>query len=389
MLRGMNEFIVPPKVFGCTCFVRDHRPSVGKLDPRAVKCIFVGYSSSKKGYNCWCPTKRHLFVSMDVTFRESELYYGEKSDFISLFELEYPSISEDDQEGENDTDIIQENEDSQSGATRIITGSIPYPLGNSNVNERQVNRDIISTHARKEQGPHQVYTRRKKTIEVQPVEQQVGQPQLEEQQQEQPQLVEQQQEQSQLVEQPQSSDVGVDVVGSEIDQSIETGGEMAEPSNNLPIALRKEARSTAGKPPTRYGFEHDISNYVLYESLSPTYRAFIASLQSVRIPKDWKEAIHDPKWHEAMFEELRALEKNKTWDLVKLPTGKNAVSCKWIFTVKQNPEGKVERYKARLVARGYSQTYGIDYDETFAPVAKMSMVRTLISCAANFGWPLH
>jgi hypothetical protein len=53
--------------------------------------------------------------------------------------------------------------------------------------------------------------------------------------------------------------------------------------------------------------------------------------------------------------------------------------------VKQNPEGMVERYKARLVARGYSQTYGIDYDETFAPVEKMSIVRTLISCAANFG----
>jgi hypothetical protein len=57
--------------------------------------------------------------------------------------------------------------------------------------------------------------------------------------------------------------------------------------------------------------------------------------------------------------------------------------------VKQTPEGKVERYKARLVARGYSQTYGIDYDETFAPVAKMSTVKTLISCAANFGWSLH
>ena len=89
------------------------------------------------------------------------------------------------------------------------------------------------------------------------------------------------------------------------------------------------------------------------------------------------------------MEELRALENNRTWDLVKLHAGKKAVSCKWVFTVKQNPEGKVERYKARLVARGYSQTYGIDYDETFAPVAKMSTVRTLISCAANFGWPLH
>jgi hypothetical protein len=90
-----------------------------------------------------------------------------------------------------------------------------------------------------------------------------------------------------------------------------------------------------------------------------------------------------------MKEELLALQKNKTWELVDLPTGKKAVGCKWVFTIKQTPEGKVDRYKARLVAKGYSQTYGIDYDETFAPVAKMGTVRTLISCAANFGWPLH
>jgi hypothetical protein len=79
MLRGVNEFIIPPKVFGCTCFVRDHMPSVGKLDPPAVKCIFVGYSSSQKGYKCWCRTERRLFVSMSILFRESEPFYGEKN----------------------------------------------------------------------------------------------------------------------------------------------------------------------------------------------------------------------------------------------------------------------------------------------------------------------
>jgi hypothetical protein len=86
--------------------------------------------------------------------------------------------------------------------------------------------------------------------------------------------------------------------------------------------------------------------------------AFIASLQSVVIPRDYKVAKQDPKWREAMIEELNALERNKTWELVHLPAGKRAIGCKWIYTVKQNPEGKIERYKARLVARGYSQTYG-------------------------------
>ena len=74
-LSGTNLFTVPPKVFGCVCFVHDYRNSVGKLDPRAVRCIFVGYSSPQKGYRCWCPTEKRFFVSMDVTFREKEPYY--------------------------------------------------------------------------------------------------------------------------------------------------------------------------------------------------------------------------------------------------------------------------------------------------------------------------
>ncbi|RLN35645.1 uncharacterized protein C2845_PM03G19300 [Panicum miliaceum] len=115
--------------------------------------------------------------------------------------------------------------------------------------------------------------------------------------------------------------------------------------DDLPIALQKEPRAKAGMPPPRYGFEHDISNYVSYASPSLAYRAFVASLQSIVIPKDWKEAKQNPKWHEAMLEELRALEKNRTWDLVKLPVGKKAVSCKWVFTVKQNAEGKTTCWK--------------------------------------------
>jgi hypothetical protein len=178
--------------------------------------------------------------------------------------------------------------------------------------------------------------------------------------------------------------------GVETDElSNDAGPSITRDSMDLPIALRKGTRAAARKPPNWYQEEHDIANYVSYASLSTNYRAFIASLQSVVIPRDWKVAKQDPKWREAMIEELNALERNKTWELVHLPAGKRAVGCKWIYTVKQNPEGKIERYKARLVARGYSQTYGIDYDETFAPVAKMNTVRILISCATNFGWPLH
>jgi hypothetical protein len=86
---------------------------------------------------------------------------------------------------------------------------------------------------------------------------------------------------------------------------------------------------------------------------------------------------------------VRSVEENQTWELTDLPEGKKAVGCKWVFTLKQSTEGKIERYNAKMVARGYSQTYGIDYDETFAHVAKMNIVRILISCVANFRWTLH
>ena len=131
----------------------------------------------------------------------------------------------------------------------------------------------------------------------------------------------------------------IQATGSSSEVESHENSSTEEASPNLPITLKKEvARKTLSKG----NLEHDISNYVTYEALSPSFRAFVASLQAVIVPKDWKEARQDQKWCEAMREELEALRKNKTWELANLPYGKKAVSCKWIFTVKQNPEGKVE-----------------------------------------------
>ncbi|XP_011045946.1 PREDICTED: uncharacterized protein LOC105140704 [Populus euphratica] len=85
---------------------------------------------------------------------------------------------------------------------------------------------------------------------------------------------------------------------------------------------------------------------------------------------------------QAMDEELSALHKTDNWDLIPLPPSKSFVGCRWVYKIKTNSNGSIERYKARLVAKGYSQQYGIDYEKTFAPVAKMTIIRTFIAIAS-------
>ena len=90
-----------------------------------------------------------------------------------------------------------------------------------------------------------------------------------------------------------------------------------------------------------------------------------------------------------MDKEIQALENNHTWDVTALPLGKSPIGCKWVYKVKFNPDGSVERYKAKLVAKGYTQRKGLDFLETFSPVAKTVSVRVLIALPAARSWPLH
>ena len=89
-----------------------------------------------------------------------------------------------------------------------------------------------------------------------------------------------------------------------------------------------------------------------------------------------------------MKEEFDALHKTRTWDLVDHPSRKTVIGCKWVYKIKTRSDGTVDCYKARLVARGFTQEYGIDYEETFAPMARLSSVRTLIVVYAGRKWPL-
>jgi len=150
---------------------------------------------------------------------------------------------------------------------------------------------------------------------------------------------------------------------------------------NWPIAICKGTRSTRNP--------HPIYNFLSYHKVSPSYFSFISFVSSITIPKTVKEALDHPGWRQAMISEMQALEHNKTWELVPLPSGKKTVGCRWVYAIKVGPNGEVDRLKARLVAKGYTQTYGLDYNDTFSPVAKMTTVRLFLAMAAIRHWPLH
>jgi Reverse transcriptase (RNA-dependent DNA polymerase) len=115
-------------------------------------------------------------------------------------------------------------------------------------------------------------------------------------------------------------------------------------------------------------------------------RAFAVHGQKIPIPGTWKEAVNDPvfaaDWEDAIDRELTALRANGTWEQVVPPSDANLVSSKWVFDVKYAENGGVDRFKARLVARGFSQRQGIDYEDTFAPTMRMDSLRVLLAIVA-------
>ena len=103
-------------------------------------------------------------------------------------------------------------------------------------------------------------------------------------------------------------------------------------------------------------------------------------------PADFTEAERDPKWVAAMQEELNMIEKNQTWELVPRPQHKNVIGVKWVFRTKLNANGSINKHKARLVVKGYAQMFGVDFSETFAPVARLDTIRLVLALAAQKGW---
>ncbi|KAJ0453902.1 putative RNA-directed DNA polymerase [Helianthus annuus] len=134
---------------------------------------------------------------------------------------------------------------------------------------------------------------------------------------------------------------------------------------------------------------HPLACYISYDNFSPTHKAFLSAMDSCDEPKTFRQASLNHEWREAMKKKIKALEQNGTWTLEALPKNKRVIDSKWVYKIKYKPNGEVDRYKARLVAKGFTQLEGVDYHDTFAPVAKLVTIRTLLAVAVKRNWMIH
>ena len=159
-----------------------------------------------------------------------------------------------------------------------------------------------------------------------------------------------------------------------------------EQARNMPRWLVQNLRDSKLDAPlstrTRSGFQH--GSYA-----SDCYALAVSSLCDEEEPLSFDEAQNLENWLATMQSIYDVIMKDGRWDLCDLPIGKKAIGCKWVFKLKQKPDGSADRYKARLVAKGYAQEKGIDFDDTFAPTCRMTTIRSICALAAHNGWNVH
>ncbi|CAL1379865.1 unnamed protein product [Linum trigynum] len=340
------------RAFGCLAYSKDTHSHLDKFGERGRACVFLGYPSSQKGYRLLELSSQKLIVSRDVIFDEAVFpFHTLTSDIqpaiVPMTRLDpSPPVPSDDEavvlpvsNGDTSpTPIVEESTHEDTTGASPCTSTSPC-MGSSLAPHDHANSPPPANSPPHANPPHAASppnTSNSKSPSPSPA----PPPRR-----------------STRVTRPSVQLQGYDTY------------------------LPSSHTVTTAKYP--------LSAYVTFTRLSPKHRVFVAAVDTLVEPQFFHDAVRYACWREAMQREIDALEANGTWDLQELPPGKKAIASKWVYKIKFHPDGTVERYKARLVAKGFTQIEGVDYHDTFAPVAKLVTVRCVLAVAAHRGWHLH
>ncbi|KAJ9540324.1 hypothetical protein OSB04_026830 [Centaurea solstitialis] len=313
------------RIFGCLVYVKDNKKGGDKFGVRGRPCVFVGYPHAQRGYRVFDLETRKTYTSRDVKFIENVFPFKDTNIEPRIPELVTQRANEWDEDFIGHKDGNPPVVVQDEASTQDHLQEHVPPQEDTLVEEEMAQNSSQSTVE-----PENENLRRSDRTKRQPKR--------------------------------------LDSYVTEIPQSID---------HSQPIA--NSGTSTV----------YPLSNFVSYNKFSSTHKACLAAITSHDEPKYYHQAVKNDQWREAMKQEIQALEESKTWTLEPLPPGKKAIDSKWVYKIKYKPNGEIERYKARLVAKGFTQVEGIDFHETFAPVAKLVTMRSLLAVSAKKNWAIH
>lgn len=365
-LYGFKPSYEHLRVFGSLCYTHHRDWSKDKFLERSRKCVFVCYPFGKKGWKVFDLESRKFFTSRDVVFHETEFPYSTMvfdaplptTTFIS------PSHFEDDDWllapppiNKEDRGSISEDRGSISKdrGSKLIDKGIMFD-DTTNFSEEEYNplADIPFTDNDDTDDTIPSTTPATEIVQYQTPPEDLGRGQR------------------------------ARAPPSKLQDYVLYNAVAPNEPHLAPSGFESWSYETVqGKTP------YPLTDYVSDSSFSPAHCVFLAAITSGFEPKSYKEAIKHDIWKNSMKDEIVAMEENETFEVASLPPGKVPIGCGWVYKLKYNADGTVERLKSRLVARGNRQVEGEHFDETFAPVVKMTTVRTILSLVAKKGCEAH
>ena len=421
------------KVFGCACWPHLRPYNKRKLEFRSKKCVFLGYSSLHKGYKCLHVPTNRVYISRDVVFDEHVFPFAN----LPVSTVEPPSLHSSSVASDQFDDVaysplllpnhgagtgrgarLELLEDSPSSSSssgghvdrpmlhgidsRAHAWSPDEPVAPSISTARSVSPAAAESPAARPVTPSSPAAR--PVTPSSPAARVLTSPSSADRPATpaapRPTMPSSPSARSVMPESPAaSSALPVSPVGrpsspTESEATVTGSSSPADSSTSPSSSPLQAAPSTSVVPVSR---PHTRSRSGIFKPkerkdgtvawLAACLAAAVADPSSE--PRSYQAALRIPHWREAMEQEFHALLRNKTWTLVPPPPRVNVIDSKWVFKVKKHSDGSIERYKARLVARGFRQRHGLDYEDTFSPVVKPTTIRLLLSIVVSRGWSLR